>query len=631
MLSLMRKHASSWIIKFLLAAIIVVFIPWGVQRYTSGRSSRVAVVNGSIITMDDYRNTYTNLVEQVRQSFGNNVNDELMQTLQLPKRAMDQLIDRALMLQAAEKLKIKVSDEELAQSISNIGAFQTAGVFDNQRYLNALSRNQLSPETFENQQREAIAINKLQNFIYGNIKVSDVEAQQWYQWNNAEVDIDFVLVEPQQIKNIEPSAEEIQTFFETHQEKYKTDPEIKVRYLYLNPEDYLAKVTVSKEDIADYYESNLEQFKSPHTVQARHILIKVEQKATPEQVEQARQRIDEVYKLAKAGQDFAELAKQYSEGPTKTKGGDLGTFRRQDMVKPFSDKAFAMQAGEISEPVRTNFGWHIIKVEQVNPATIKSLDEARPEIESKLKTDRSRNLAYDEAEAVFDATFEGQNLTDLAKDRKLNLVKTDYFTEKNGPPGTRNGRQLAAAAFKLPLNEVSEIQDLGGGYYLIEVLEKRAAQIPELKDVASAVKKDLIKEKQDAEALRQAQSIAAALKDTASIEAVASKFNLKPQATGFFKRNDSIPGIGYEPNIAQAAFKLTGSNLFHQDAIKGQKGYYVISFRERKEPSTEGFEKDKSGIKARLLQQKGSKTVEAWLTRIKDESEIIIEDGFWKS
>ena len=589
------------------------------------------MVNGSIITMDDYRNTYTNLVEQVRQSFGNNVNDELMQTLQLPKRAMDQLIDRALMLQAAEKLKIKVSDEELAQSISNIGAFQTAGVFDNQRYLNALSRNQLSPETFENQQREAIAINKLQNFIYGNIKVSDVEAQQWYQWNNAEVDIDFVLVEPQQIKNIEPSAEEIQTFFETHQEKYKTDPEIKVRYLYLNPEDYLAKVTVSKEDIADYYESNLEQFKSPHTVQARHILIKVEQKATPEQVEQARQRIDEVYKLAKAGQDFAELAKQYSEGPTKTKGGDLGTFRRQDMVKPFSDKAFAMQAGEISEPVRTNFGWHIIKVEQVNPATIKSLDEARPEIESKLKTDRSRNLAYDEAEAVFDATFEGQNLTDLAKDRKLNLVKTDYFTEKNGPPGTRNGRQLAAAAFKLPLNEVSEIQDLGGGYYLIEVLEKRAAQIPELKDVASAVKKDLIKEKQDAEALRQAQSIAAALKDTASIEAVASKFNLKPQATGFFKRNDSIPGIGYEPNIAQAAFKLTGSNLFHQDAIKGQKGYYVISFRERKEPSTEGFEKDKSGIKARLLQQKGSKTVEAWLTRIKDESEIIIEDGFWKS
>lgn len=631
MLSLMRKHASSWIIKFLLAAIIVVFIPWGVQRYTSGRSSRVAEVNGSIITVDEYRNTYTNLVEQVRQSFGNNFNDELIQTLQLPKRALDQLVDRTLMLQAADKLKIRVSDDELAQSISNIGAFQTAGVFDTQRYLSTLSRNQLSPETFENKQREAIIINKLQNFIAGNIKVSDVEAQQWYKWENAEVDIDYVLLDPQQIKSIEPTADEIQAYFERHKEKYKTDPEIKVRYLYFNPDNYVAKVTVSEEDIADYYESNLEQFKSPKTVEARHILIKVDQDATPEQVEEARQRIDKVYKLAKAGQDFAELAKQYSEGPTKTKGGELGAFRRQDMVKPFSDKAFAMQAGEISEPVRTNFGWHIIKVEKVNPASTQSLDEARPEIERKLKADRSRNLAYDEAESVFDATFEGQNLVDLAKEHKLNLIKTDYFTEKKGPQGTQNARQLAAAAFKLPLNEVSDIQDFGGGYYLIEAIEKRAARIPELKDVEGAVKKDLIKEKQDAEALRQAQSIVTELKDTASLEAAAGRFNLKPQTTGFFKRNDSIPGIGYEPNIAQAAFQLSETNSFYQDAIKGQKGYYVISFRERKEPSLEGFEKDKSEIKARLLQQKGFKTLEAWLTRIKDESEIIIEDGFWKS
>ena len=133
MLSLMRKHAGSWIIKFLLAAIIVVFIPWGVQRYTSQRSSRVADVNGTIITLGDYRTSYTNLVEQVRQSFGNNLNDELIEALQLRKRALDQLIDRALMLQEAEKLKIQVSDEELAQTIRNIRTFQTAGVFDNQR------------------------------------------------------------------------------------------------------------------------------------------------------------------------------------------------------------------------------------------------------------------------------------------------------------------------------------------------------------------------------------------------------------------------------------------------------------------------------------------------------------------
>ncbi len=631
MLSLMRKHASSWIIKFLLAAIIVVFIPWGVQQYTSGRSSRVAEVNGSIITLDDYRSTYTNLVEQVRQSFGNNVNDELIQTLGLPKRALDQLIDRALMLQAAEKLSIQVSDDELAQSIGSIGAFQTAGVFDNQRYLSMLSRTQLTPEAFEVQQREAMVINKLQGFISGNIKVSDTEAQQWYKWNNTEVDLDYVLIEPQQIKNIKPTAEEIQSHFEANKEKYKTDPELKIRYLYLNPQNYLDKLKILEEDIADYYESNLDKFRTPQTVQARHILMRVDQNATPEQVKDARQRIEDVLKLARDGQDFAELAAEYSEGPTKSKGGDLGTFRRQDMVKPFSDKAFSMQAGEISEPVRTDFGWHIIKVEKVNPATVQSLDEARTEIEDKLKADRSRNLAYDEAEAVFDATFEGQQFIDIAKERGLKMINTDFFTQKKGPAGTQNARQLAEAAFKLPLNEVSEIQDLGNGYYLIEALEKRPAQIPELKDVEAEVKKDLIKEKKDAEALRQAQSILTELENDTTLTAAADKLNLKAQTTGLFKRNDSIPGIGYESEIAGAAFKLSDSDAFHKEPIKGQKGVYVIKFKDRKEPSLEGFEKEKSDIKARLLQQKSFKAVETWLNRIKEESEIVIADGFWKS
>ncbi|MGD2037797.1 MAG: SurA N-terminal domain-containing protein, partial [Desulfobacterales bacterium] len=180
MLSLMRKHAGTWMIKIILGAIVIVFVFWGVGSYRSRQTGRVADVNGTVITLNDYRNTYTNLVEQARQSFGNSLNDELIQALQLRRRALDQLVDRALMLQAAEKLNIQVSDEELAQAIKNFPAFQTAGVFDNQRYLNILSRTKLSPETFEEQQREALVIDRLQNFVAGNIKVSDLEAQQWY-------------------------------------------------------------------------------------------------------------------------------------------------------------------------------------------------------------------------------------------------------------------------------------------------------------------------------------------------------------------------------------------------------------------------------------------------------------------
>jgi peptidyl-prolyl cis-trans isomerase D len=627
----MRKHAGTWMIKVILGAIVVVFVFWGVGSYTSRRSGRVANVNGTVITLDDYRESYNNLLEQMRQSFGNNLNEELIQTLQLRKRALDQLIDRILLLQAAQKLKLQVSDEEIAESIRNIQAFQTAGVFDSRRYLNSLSSNRLTPETFEVQQRDALIIGKLQRFITGNIKVSDLEIQQWYRWNNTQVNIEYVLLEPKQFKNIEPTQEEILNYFEQHKDTYKTDPQIKVRYLYFKPQDYVAKVSVSEEDIQDYYESNLDKLKTPKTVEARHILIKVDPNATAEEVENARQRIETVFKMAKEGQDFAELAQQYSEGPTNKKGGYLGAFRKEAMVKPFADKAFSMKENEISEPVRTRFGWHIIKVEKINPAKTASLSEAQGDIQKDLKADRSNNLAYDEAEAVYDAAFEGRDLDAIAQERNLKILTTDYFTQKIPPKGIKDSARLAAVGFGLATDEISDIQEFSDGYYLIEVIDKMPAQIPELKAVEAKVKSDVIKEKQDQKAYDEAETLLKELKNDQSFAALSEKSNLKPQQTGFFKRNDSIPSVGFEPDIARIAFRLSDNNKLPEASVKGQKGHFVISFLKRQEPSPEGFEKEKAEIRERLLQQKMLKTFDAWLSQVKNESEITIEDGFWES
>jgi peptidyl-prolyl cis-trans isomerase D len=628
MLSLMRKHAGTWMIKVILGAIVVVFVFWGVGSYTSRRSGRVASVNGAIITLDDYRVSYNNLIEQVRRSFGNNLNEELIQMFQIRKRALDQLIDQALMLQAAEKYKLTVSDEELAESIRQIGAFQTAGAFDGRLYLNTLSRNKLTPETFEIQQRDALIIDKLQQFVSGNIKVTDLEAQQWYIWNNTEVDLDYVLLEPQRYQDIEPTDEEILNYFDDHKDNYKTDPQIKVRYLYFKPDDYTDKVSVSEDDIQDYYESNPDKFESPKTVEARHILIKLDPDANAEEVEKARQRIETIFDMANEGQDFAELAKQYSEGPTKDRGGNLGAFRREAMVKPFADRAFSMEPGEISEPVRTRFGWHIIKVEKVNPEKTTSLSEARNDIINDLKADYSKNMAYDEAEAVYDESFEGRELDIIAQERDLKILTTGLFSQKNPPKELKNGARFSAFAFGLPLNEISDVQDFGDGYYLIEVIDQVPAQISELESVKAKVKEDLVKEKQDAKARDEADTFLAELKDGQLFAATSEKFKLTPKKTGFFKRNDSIPTIGSERDMARIAFRLSDKEKLPEEVIKGQKGYYVISYRERQKPSLDGFEKEKTEIKQRLLQQKIAKTFDAWLTQLKNESQIIIEEEF---
>ena len=298
------------------------------------------------------------------------------------------------------------------------------------------------------------------------------------------------------------------------------------------------------------------------------------------------------------------------------------------MVEPFADKAFSMKAGEISEPVRTRFGWHIIKVEKVNPAKTLSLDEAREDIQKTLRAERAKNLAYDEAEVVYDATFEGQDIADIAQKRNLMIQTTEFFTQKKPPKEIKTAAQFASVAFNLPINEVSNVQEFADGYYLIEVLEKVPPKIPELEVVADTVKKDVVKEKQDAKARSEANEFLAELKNGEPFASVSQKFKLAPQKTGFFKRNDSIPTIGSEPEISRAAFKLSDQKQLPDEPMKGQKGYYVIHFRKRQELASDGFEKEKAAIKEQLLQQKTIRTFEAWLSRVKSESQISVEEGF---
>jgi len=380
MLRLMRDKAGNWFIKFLLGAIVIVFVFWGVGSFREKAGGRVATVNGEVITAEEYRKAYNDLIEQLRQNFGGNLNEDMIKVLQVNKQALDRIIDKKLLLSEATLLNFRVSEKELASAIRNIGAFQNAGVFNSRLYQNVLNINSLTPEEFETIQRESMIMAKLKSFVTDGVKVSDPEIREWYYWSNTSTNIDFVLFDPDTYKDITLSPEEIKTYFDESKSSYKTDPLIKARYLHFNPEVYAAGVEIADDEIKTYYAENPEEFKTPETVEARHILRTVGQDASPEDVEKARSKTLEIMKMAKAGKDFAELAKRFSQGPTQSKGGYLGTFEREKMVKPFSDKAFSMKAGEISEPVRTPFGWHIIKIEKVNKGGTRSFEEAEPDL-----------------------------------------------------------------------------------------------------------------------------------------------------------------------------------------------------------------------------------------------------------
>jgi peptidyl-prolyl cis-trans isomerase D len=625
MLSQMRKHAGSWMIKVLLFAIVVVFSFWGVGSFRNSQQTKVAEVNGEEISMELFRQSYNNLYEQYKRVYGNQLNADMLKMLNLRQQALDQIVQRVLLLQEAERLEISVSDEEVAQSIRQYPAFQVNGAFDKDRYFRLLNQIRMSPEEFEQDQYQSLRLQKVQAIVQDGVIVSDAEAHEYYEWFNAEVDLKYVLFSPGSYEDINPNAEEVKAFFDSHKEDYKTDPSVKVRYLSFDPQRYRADIQVSEDQISQYYESHPEEFTTEKTVAARHILLKLDEGADDQTVASKKEKALEIYEEAISGKDFAELAKKYSEGPSRDRGGDLGAFKKDTMVKPFADKAFSMAAGEISEPVRTQFGWHIIKVEKINEGGKQDLAEVNDQIKEALLSDQARTKALEHVERVYDNILDSDDLEEVGKTYDVPVEATDFFTRQNASlEGIGNPRQFVDTAFDLEPLMISDILDLENGFYLMQVVDRKESVIPEFETVAEAVKGDLIKERQNELAKADAEAVLSAVQKEGQLAAAAAPYSVEVKATGFFKRSGSIPDIGYDPKISEQAFLLTTEKPFAEQVLQGSKGWYVIHLKDRKKPLDEDFEKEKSAMVTQLTQQKKQQVFQQWIADIKSRSSIDI-------
>lgn len=627
MLNLMRKHAGSWMIKVVLFAIVVVFVFWGVGSMRSQKATQVADVNGEIITLEVYRQAYYRLLDNYRRVYGGQLDDNLLKMLRPNEMALNQLIDRILLSQEAERLNIDVPEEELAQAIRGIPAFQTNGVFDYRRYNQVLLQNNLSVEQFEMDRSEEVALNKLRSVILNGISASEDEAKEWYLWSKAKVSLEYALFSSDRYKDVEPTDEQIQTFFNDHKDNYRTEPKVKVRYLHFAPGSYKADVKISDEEIAEYYQGHPDEFKTEKRVKARHILFKVDENADEKTSEGKKSEAMKIYEMAKTGKDFAELAKLYSEGPSKDQGGDLGWFTRDAMVKPFADKAFSMVRDEISEPVRTSFGWHIIKVEQIEEAAERTLDESKKDIQVKLTAEKAKVVALEKAEALYDSVFDGDDLAAAGKAHQVAAQETDFFTaDGSNIKGIRQGRKFAQTAFRLEKMAISEIQDFGNGYYVLQVIDRVDDQIPEFNKVAARVKADTVKDQQKERARNDAEAFLADVQKGKTFADAGGQYGIKPMQTGFFERNSAIPQIGSEQQISQAAFELADDKPLAEKVLQGRKGWFVIRLKERQAPDEEGFGKEKETLVKRLTEQKRQETFQNWLADLKARSEIDINE-----
>jgi peptidyl-prolyl cis-trans isomerase D len=610
MLDFMRRHAQSWMIKIALGAVVIVFIFWGIWNPREARERYLVKIGDQAISIAEAKNYYQMLRENYQARFGQSFTEEMARKIGLKERAVKDLINRVLLLQEAYRLGLRVGPGEVQAAIEQYPAFQRDGTFDKALYLRALQRARMTAKEFEASQRQNLLISKAEGILISSAKVSDREVLESYRHTFEKVNLDVFSLSPSDIKEGSLPPAEVQGYFSKHREVFKIPARVKVQYLLFNPKDYLPQVQVTSKEVEAYYQSNLEKFGQPKRVKVRHILIKTDRK-DPESLAKARKKAESIREEAVQGKDFAQLARQYSEDPgTKDQGGELGYITRGQVVPEFEEAAFSLKAGGISNVVQTPYGFHILKVDEIQAARVEPLPKVKDKIQELLRTRQARELAHDEADQAYATTSQEKPLASFAKEKNLRIRETGLFSAEDK---IDLDPKLKDSALSLSKGETSPVLRLGETFAILQVMERKEAYIPELKEVEGKVVEALREEKQKEKALAKAKEVLEKLRRGADYKTVAFQEGFKMEETGFFEREAQPPKMGTSEELRRALSTLSPNNPYPENPIFLNGKYLILRLKEMKGIDPAHFESRKENYRRGLLQEKQEKLLKDWL------------------
>jgi len=615
----MRSHARSWLIKAVFVIIIIVFIFWGVGSFRTRRIPVLAYVNEEPIYYPKFVTFYRQVIESYRARF-KNFNEDWIKKLNLKQTVLNQLIERKLLMQEAKKAGLTVTDMELAQAIHHL--FQKGGQFDYRWYKEVLARYHYTPEQFEDSIREDLIISKLTDMIQSLVHVSEAEAYEAYRWLKQKINLEFMVFDPKDFKKgIKIKKTAIKKYFEEHKKDYLIPRQLKVAYVKIPYQELIREVQISEEEVKEYYETNKDEFFEPKKVCAKHILFRVSQKASKEEVEKIKQKAETVLTKIKKGEDFEKLAQRYSEDKATAKmGGDLGCFSRGKMIKPFEKVAFSLKKNEVSDLVRTPFGFHIIKVYEIKKERIKPFNLVKNKIITKLKKEKATEKALKIANRIYAQAILEEDLNKGAKIYKKKTKETDYFSEKKWSPKLPWG--LKEEILSLKNGEISAPLEAPDGYLLVQIKDVKKERIPSFDEVKDQVKNKWIMEEAQKRAKEKAQEI---LNLFQKGQKIPLKYKKNIQETGLFSPQKPIPKIGFAPKIEKELFLLTLSKpyLDYVPEIKGK--FYIFKLKTRQEPDKADYQKDKEMFKKSLLTRQRLIIFNAWVNSLRQKAKIEIK------
>ncbi|HEY3170056.1 MAG TPA: peptidyl-prolyl cis-trans isomerase [Thermoanaerobaculia bacterium] len=635
MLKTMR--ASFHKLKWTLFAVIIVFVlgfvffsgsNWG----GTGSSQVVARMGGKEISAVEFDRIYQNQVQRYREMYKGSFSPELARALDLPRQVLDGIIDRKLRLEAARRLNLRVSDEELARAIASSPYFQENGQFIGaERYAERLRLAGMLPETFEEGVREDLLVDKYTALVKASVAIPEADIRREFSAKNDKAKIEYIVVPASRLDSaVEPTEADLKTYYDKSRERYRAPEQRRANYLLVDRLKVRAKMPVSDPEIRAEYEAKKATFSVPEQVSASHILIAIDPKGGPDSDAKAKAKAEALMARAKAGEDFAKLASANTDDPSgKENGGQLPPFGRGQMVPEFEQVAFDMKPGEIRGPIKTSYGYHVIKLTAKTSATTRSLEEVRPSISGEL----AERKAYTEAERLGKELAQRIRSLKTKSDEELRKLQSDVVTynttdwfSRTGPiEGIGPNAAFSNEAWALKIGDVTTVPiATPRGPVFVRPIAERPTAVQPFDEVKAKVTEDWKTERREKDALEKLEPAARELASGTTLPALATRYETEVKTTSDFGPEGPVPDLGAAPRLVEAVFKTPAGQA--GPPVPVPSGFVLFRVLTRTEADPATFDTQKVQLAESLRAKEADRLIRSVVAQMRADKKIEVNE-----
>ena len=626
MLEKIRESAQGPWAMIIIGLIVLSFVFAGVGSYLTGSTqTAVAVVNGEEISAQTLERAYQNERARIENQFGEGVSALFADPSYLQdfrEGVLERLIGEKLVEQKAVDLGLRVSDAQIRETIRTMPEFQVGGQFNNQRFQAIIQQAGFQPNTFRDYMRAQMTRDQFGRSIIGSEFTLTNEVQTTNELQSQVRDIRLVTFDANDfMSDVNVSDEEITNFYQSNLENYDTQERVALNFVELKVDDLVAETVVAEEELTEFYTLNQRNYMTEEERRVSHILIEFGEDETA-----AEQQANDVLARVNAGEDFAELAKAESADTFSAEnGGDLDFFGRDFMDPAFEAAAFELaNVGDTSEVVRSEFGFHVIKLTDIKPEVVTSFDEVKEQILETVQRDKAMELFFSKQQTMAELAFEvPDTLEDVAGDIGASVQSTELFTQTNAPASV-NYPQVLAVAFSAELIEEavnSDVIEISDDHVIVVRVDKHEPQRTKaLDEVQQDITDQLKGEKAQQAALSYADELLVKLQDGQDVSAELAERSLEWQVTEKLGRFDSSVGN----NVVEQAFSLgldAGDNVTTVAKTDGNVALIELLRVE----TTESTEQDQlDALKQRLASQISQSNYESFVAALRADAEVVI-------